>query len=661
MLTAMIVLVLLSTGFACAEIYYLKGRGKSTKVFFILVRVCLLCALLLAFFEPMVTFERLKTRAGAIPVLVDASASMRLFNPRRTVYPFLRTLDSLGRQHDVGRDFRFYCFGDSLRRCNDIDAMQFADLQSFFPTGANDNVLRDAPLVIIVSDGNFSNSSVPRDILGNKPCYYMRLSEISPRPYLQLDLFNLKETVSRDSASFISVRLNGFVPRRRTMTATCKQCGVIAERTSIPADSGYFSDSVTFRLATGRQGRFAYAVSIEDATDSLRSVLYFSQTVAPGQFTADIHCATPTLDRRFLANALFGDNDWRSAPAGNASSADALFLLNYSAAMATSLKGLSPNSILVFMDGLPCVGKALDSSVGFTLLPAAPLDTLIAGFAAYATPPPGSILASSTPCLTRSRTILFCKTGSELQGDGVADSLPFITLGSFAGRQAITIAGRELWRMDFLARSAAVQGDNLQFFHRLSALVKRELASNLRSDLLAYPNRSDLFEHDSIPFSIQFPADVSGNTIDSKPEQNVRIVIGGHGKKVLDSTRAVSEFDRDNSASVKLPPLPAGAYRYECSVRRNGTTLRYADSLFVSANSPERNIRSQNTVMLNQFALPLDSGNTSRQLAVYAAQSIEKRQTVLQGLEIRRSWVLVALIVAFLSAEWFVRKRITLE
>jgi hypothetical protein len=516
-------------------------------------------------------------------------------------------------------------------------------------------------MVIIVSDGNFSNSSLPRDILGNKPCYYVRLSGISPRPYLQLDLFNLKETVSQDSATFVSVRLNGFVPRRRTMTATCKQRGVIAERTSVPADSGYFSDSVTFRLSTSRQGRFAYAVSIEDATDSLRSVLYFSQTVAPGQFTADIRSATPTLDRRFLISALFGDNTWRPTLSENASSVDALFLLDYSAAMTSSLKGLSPNAILVFMDGLPCSGKALDSFSGFTLLPAAPQDTLITGFAAYATPPPGSILVSSTPCLTRSRTILFCKPRVELQAGPLADSFPFITLGSFAGRQAVVIAGRELWRMDFLARSASAQGDNSQFFRRLSALVKRDLASNLRNDLIAYPNRPDLFEHDSIPFSIQFPAAIYGGTIDSKPHQNVRFVIVGQDRKVWDSTFAVSEFDRDNSAFVKLPPLPAGAYRYECSVQHNGTTLRYADSLFVSANSPELNVRSQNTVILNQFALPLDSGNTSGQLTTFAAQSIEKRQTVLQRLEIRRSWVLITLIMAFLCAEWFVRKRITLD
>jgi hypothetical protein len=658
MLTATIVLVLFSVGFACAGIYYARSRGKSSKPFFILVRICLLCALLLAFFEPMITFERLQTKAGVIPVLIDASASMQLFTPRRTVYPFLRTLDSLGRNRTLGRDFRFYTFGDSLRRCSNIAAVQFSDLQSLFPTGTNDDVLRDAPMVIIVSDGNFSNASVPRDALGNKPCYYVRLSEFTPRPYLQLDLLNVSETVSRDSASTVSIRLSGFIPKRRTMTATCKQRGAIAERTSVPADSGYFSDSVTFRLDAHRQGRFAYAVSIEDATDSLHSVLYFSQTVAPGQFVADIRGATPTLDRRFLANALFEENNWRCAPA--ASSADALFLLDYGAAMTSSIKSLSPNAILVFLDGLPCDGTARDSFPGFTLLPTDPQDTLIAGLIAYATPPPGCILVSSAPCLARSRTILFCKTGAELQTNPHSDSLPFITVGSFAGRQAIVIAGRELWRMDFFARSASIQGDNSQFFRRLLAIVKRELANNLRNDLLAYPNRSDLFEHDSIPFSIQFPADVYGGS-DSKQEQKVRFVLVGHGKKAWDSTLAVSEFNRDYSSFVKLPPQPAGAYRYECSMSHNGSTLRYADSLFIGANSPELNVRSQNTVMLNQFALPLDSGNTSAQLATIAAQFIEKRQTVLQRLEIRRSWVLVSLIVAFLCAEWFVRKRITLD
>jgi hypothetical protein len=226
----------------------------------------------------------------------------------------------------------------------------------------------------------------------------------------------------------------------------------------------------------------------------------------------------------------------------------------------------------------------------------------------------------------------------------------------------VAVAGRELWRIDFLPLAVAKEGETPGFIRCATAFIKNRLVSNLRENLAAYPSAAELFEHDSIPVAVLLPADLDaadmyGGNAGPAHVFEVRFTIDLSGKKIVDSLFALAGIDPQNKAQVKLPPLPAGAYRFTCSAVLGGRQRSFSDSLYVGASSPELSARAQNTVLLNQFAIPLKSGNAREVLPLYGAHAVGKRATVSRYLQLRQTWILLALIIALLTAEWVVRRK----
>ena len=180
----LLVLVLL-TGLALAFVYYRHrpfGRRRRSRIVMIALRSALFLSLVIALLEPVLKFERLEQRKNVIPVLVDASGSMGLFRPDSSILPFLRSLRAAGKNDPAGGiKFVFYCFGDSLRPCVSLDSMHFSDRQSLLPGSIPDKQARLSPLCVIVSDGHFSNASLPRGLFQDMTCLYLPLPPASPR------------------------------------------------------------------------------------------------------------------------------------------------------------------------------------------------------------------------------------------------------------------------------------------------------------------------------------------------------------------------------------------------------------------------------------------------------------------------------------------------
>ena len=659
--TEILFFCLLAAGFGFAAVFYVRRRANRTAVIFLTLRVLLVLMLLLAFFEPVITFDRLGTGPRPIPVLIDASMSMRLFYPESTVLPFVRSLDSLENAGPSNPHFRFYRFGDSLRTCPARHITSFADLQSFLPGTDADPVIRDAPFVLVVSDGNFSNTSLSHEARQDKACYYLELPRVSPWPYLQTEILDARESVSLDSASVVTARIHGFVPRRRPLSIVCRNQGTIVSQKAIVADSGYFVDTAEIRLPTSRQGRFVYTVLVENTADTLRSALYFSQSVVPQRFLAIVQSAAPLLDRRFVTMALQSDPQWRTVP-HDAPTCDALFLFDYADVMAPLFRSLDSRGVAVFLGAFPCADRQDLTPAAFSLAPANPYDTLFARFCSMDVAPPSRIPVCRPPFLAHSRTVLYCRARVEGQSAVTADSLPFLTMGTFQGRAAVAVAGRELWHIDFLPLAVAKEGETPGFIRCVTTFVKNRLVSNLRENLAAYPSAAELFEHDSIPVTVLLPADLNAADVyggNAGPAHgfDVRFTIDLSGKKIVDSLFALAGIDPQNRAQVKLPPLAAGSYRFTCSAVLGGRQRSFSDTLYVGANSPELSARAQNTVLLNQFAIPLKSGNAREVRALYDAHSEGKRATVSRYLQLRQTWILLALIIALLTAEWVVRRK----
>jgi hypothetical protein len=291
-----------------------------------------------------------------------------------------------------------------------------------------------------------------------------------------------------------------------------------------------------------------------------------------------------------------------------------------------------------------------------------PYDTLFARFNAADIAPPSLVQVCQPSFLRRSRTVLFGLVRREGQAAAQAsDSIPFLTMGTFAGRTAVAVAGRELWRMDFLPLSVAKESETPTFMRSMMVFVRLLLAGNLRENLAAYPLQPELSERDSIPFSILLPAeyDAEDGLAEKSGAQagfSVRFVVESSGRKMLDSVFALVGIDQQNTTSVRIPPLPAGAYRYTCSTASGREKRSFSDSLYVGKNSPELSVQAQNTLLLNEFALPLKAGNASAVLAAYGARASGRRATITNYVHVRQTWVLLIVIFGLFTLEWVIRR-----
>jgi len=170
------------------------------------------------------------------------------------------------------------------------------------------------------------------------------------------------------------------------------------------------------------------------------------------------------------------------------------------------------------------------------------------------------------------------------------------------------------------------------------------------------PSAAELFEHDSIPVTVLLPADLNAADVyggNAGPAHgfDVRFTIDLSGKKIVDSLFALAGIDPQNRAQVKLPPLAAGSYRFTCSAYLAAAAFLFRYTL-CGCNSPELVRTSQNTVLLNQFAIPLKSGNAREVRALYDAHSEGKRAHCLPVPPASANLDSPCLIIALLTAEW---------
>jgi hypothetical protein len=656
-----VLVLLFAAGFALVAAFYLRRRTSVPAAFFIGLRIALVTAFLCAFFEPVLKFERLANKNSDIPVLVDASMSMRLFNPDSSVLPFLRRLDSLKKTLPGHPGFKFYFFGDSMREFSPVQAADFPDLHSFLPSAIREKAIRDAQFVLIISDGNLSNFSAPKGILQEKPCYYLKLPPALPMPFLQSELVSVRESVPLDSPSAAVLQVHGFNAKPRTVQLTCKQGPLPVAQRIIKADSGYYSDTVTLRLPASRQGRFIYMVSVRNTADTLRSTLFFSQTVIPQQLRARIVSLSAVMDRRFLTMALQNDVQWRIM-AAESGQCDALFMFDFNEGMSQALASLHPKGVAVFLGALPCSSRVEITPAAFSLVSTNIYDTLASRIVAANIPPPSQLQLCMPPFLRHTRIALACIVPGVLGGQSRPDTLPFITVGGFMGHSAVAVAGRGLWRTDFLPLSVARESETPAVMQYIAAFVKEQVLENLRENLVVFPGAPELYENDSLPFTVLLPSDFfRGESFNETPGAGntfgIRCSVDSGGKKILDSAYSLVGLVQRDRGSFMLPPLCGGAYRYACSMTLGPIKYNYSDSFYVCANRQELSVAGQNTVLLDEFALPLSSATPKAVLDAYAAHSLARRATITQNLEIRRGWILLSIILCLFTVEWVARRK----
>jgi hypothetical protein len=661
--TILCILLLFAAGLALAGVYYFHSATPRSRALLIGIRVVLMAAFVCALIEPVMKFERLARRQNIIPVLVDASASMRLFHPDTSVLPFLRSL-SAATKDNAGAQIKVvpYCFGDSLRRCGQADSVRFSDRQSFVPVSFQEKSAVPSPVCVIISDGNFSNASLPKELFQDRTCLYYTLPPVSPLPFLTAELLSINDHAVQDSPSLAVVRVHGYAGTAGGLSLTCKEKSRIVAGRTVKTKKGFFTDTVSIRLPTSRQGRFLYTVTVASAGDTLRRTLYFPQTVVSARFTARIVAGAPSLDQRFLALALQNDPQWDIAGSA-AKECDALFLIDFNRSVTDTITPVSNHGVVVFLGASACEKREAISPPSFSLVTYQPDDSLFQQFGAADLPPPSTLYVCPVPFLSRQRPILGCLVPHD---NTTRDTIPFLSVGAFDRHDAVAIAGRDLWRMDFWPLSVATRSETASFLQYITAFVKQRVVLNNIRSFCAYPSASELYENDSLFFTVLLPSDfndIGGNATRSgdNAQVTVRFIIDSLSRTVYTTGPLPVNFKEPLRGTVTLPPLAGGTYHYRCTIEAKGQSGSIEDSLYVDNNREELSVTGQNTMLLDQFGIPLKNNSVAAVLDAYAGASASKRITVFDTVEIRKSWFLLSVIIILMAAEWLVRRRLELE
>jgi hypothetical protein len=459
------------------------------------------------------------------------------------------------------------------------------------------------------------------------------------------------------------VRVRGYAGTGGNLALTCKEKSLIVAHRTVNLEKGFFSDTVSIRLPTSRTGRFLYTVNVASADDTLRRALYFPQTVVAGRFTARIIAGAPSLDQRFLTLALQNDPQW-SINSSSSREYDALFFIDFNRAVPDTLTTVANRCIVVFLGVPPCEGKTAISPASLSLVTYQPEDSLFQQFGAMNLPPPSHLYNCPAPFLSCQRPVLGCLVPHD---NTTRDTIPFLSVGTFERHDAIAIAGRDLWHMDFWPLSVAGGSETASFLQYIAAFVKQQIIFNGSRSFFTYPSAAEVYENDSLFFTVLLPSDfneTAGNNL-VRPGDNagctVSFTIDSLSRTVCTTGWMPVNFKAPLRGTVALPPLASGTYHYRCRIEAKGLSWNFEDSLHVDKNREELSVTGQNTAMLDQFSLPLKKNTVASVLDAYADASASKRTTVFETLEIRKSWFLLSVIILLMAVEWLARKRLELE
>jgi len=649
-------MVLIAAGCGLAVIYYFKKTDRRVRMMLAGIRVGLFLSLLCALIEPMLRLERLAEPQRVLPVLIDASASMRLFHPDSSVLPFIRSLSRVTKDNSGAPvTVELYCFGDSLRKCGRPDSIHFSDRQSFLPATLGEKQGRSWPACLIVSDGNFSNASLPRGIFQEKTCLYASLPPASPLPYLAMKLLSENEHAAQDSPSVAVLRVSGYSGSKESILLTCRERATVVSRSALKIDKGFYNDTLAIRLPTSQQGRFLYSLTAVSVVDTLRRALYFTQTVVSGRFLARIVTSGPSLDQRFLSLALENDPQWNFS-ADASKEFDAVFFIGFNNSMADAFKTLGRSGVAVFLGMPPCQEGSAFSPARFSPVAYPGYDSLFQQVSTSDLPPPTHLIRCPPSFSAHWHPMIGCR------GPGPQDTTPFVSLGTFEHRAAIAVAGQDLWRLDFWPLSMARQSETGSFLEFVSALVKQQILLRRSMSFFAFPSSPEQSENDSIRFTVMLPSDFGEAVATGASSRCVaRFVIDSSSRSVGSTGPLQVEFRDQFHGTVTLPPLAGGTYHYRTILEALGLKREIEDSLYVDKDREELSVPGQNTALLDQLSSPLPSNTVKAVLDAYAGASTAKRSTVFDYLEIRRSWTLLSVIFLLLTFEWLVRRKQDLE
>ncbi|MBN1309246.1 MAG: hypothetical protein JXA18_15080 [Chitinispirillaceae bacterium] len=608
---------------------------RRKRTLFIVLRLLIGAFLMLALLEPVFFIRRLPERNRPVPVLIDASRSMSLFQADSAIRFLQRAFSASGR-----RPAAWFLFGDSLRGIDDPASSAAVDRKSYFPPMSSLPVLQKATDVIVVSDANWSNPAPVSADLAAKSVWYLPLRPVRRPPSMEC---SLPDTIISPAGTRCSmnVPLSGFASRAATVTMTIAENGATVFSDSFAVPAGRFSLTVDARLPPAAAGLHLYRVIVVNLRDSLSQSRHVLHHAVPGGFVYRMSPALPSLDLRFLRLALSRTPAFVEGSATKGKRADVVFIFgDGSAETAVPPAGAT---LPVYCGCLPGTVVRIDSTAGARLfLPDCGAPNPFYQLPLRDLPPIASMVRSR-------RIAAVCPWLSAATGN---DTTPLLFSGMYRNRLMIACAFTGFWRWDFLPLShASGEAETFIFSQRLIDAVASTLHSLRIDTLLIFPS-GQLTAGNPVSFTCVIPSLLHSSSPVRLPCSIRSDDTTFHRDTLLEIFPSGPLIQQ-----VSLPPLDSGEYSIRCSLSTPAATFHSVVPFTVAADNSEMLVTAQNESLLREIGLPLDTaadGPLASPLDPSDRTLVE--QTISRRIVIRRSWWLLLALLLLFGVEWGMRR-----
>ena len=629
------------------------------KMLLLILRFFLLALVAISFIEPVLVFEQLPARRGSVPVLIDASKSMRMFLGDSIVTRSLAQLEAWNAANAGKKQkFVFYAFGDSLIPLkNSPRTLRWSHKHSFLPESIKDHIVRRSNAMLLISDGNWSNASLPLANFSDKNVFYLPLKCIEKRPYLQMALSGFPAFSTIDSPLVSSVAVEGVSScNNNEIAITLLENNKKLQEITIPAQQGFYKNNVRIILKNATPGRHLYRFEAHSEHDSLNTCCYVLHSKLPKQFYYTLYNDRPTLDRRFIQLALERQHDFMGSSAGKEHDPDLLILFDWDHKAQRLFNSLKPGGTALCIGALPCTTSSVFGAARSRLL-RPPKETVSDDpFEDFDITklPPFSTIAYCKLLRVPPRNV-FLKAVVQAPNLAAPDTLNLFFTGRIGNRNYVACAAKDIWRCDFMP--LAIEPDEnhaFAFSERLIAFSKAMLVNSLSDELFLYPSAA-LLESDSLGFHIALPVGLP-----VPADVRVRCKFASAQRGIFD-TAFVIKYNGISQQTVRFKPLPFGAYTIEASAEASDRRYHFEDSVFVDEDRSEYMVNGQNSALLQEIAQPIADLSPASLKTLFFNTSSENNQPVKRTVPLNRSWPLLLLIFGIFATEWVLRRVLKLD
>lgn len=678
----------------------IPGALKATLIF---LRTAGLIAILMIFFEPVLTVVTRTETPPRVAILIDNSRSMQL-------------IDGAGdRAETVDRLLKQDVFS-SLDRQNKLTALRFADESDILTTFSPDSFQLDGPATnidaamkqlreirdreniqigVLISDGNYNVGPRPvyeAERLG-MPLYTIGVGDSLEQRDVLISRVIANEIAYLDTEAPVDVRVrsSGFGGERVAVTLSDEN-DMIDEK-MITLDEGTAEYELSFAFRPEEEGTKRYTVNVEELPDEItyennqqsfyvrvidRKVQVFILAGAPKQ---DVVFLRRTLDSDEAVEVTLSVQDVDGSFFGEEPTerrlreADVIILVGFPTNESTSgfvntVRSVieEENKPVLFMESirsdaqridavLPVVveRRRLDESRTFAGVPEEKAAHSLFRFGEER----ADIAWNALPPIYRTMNQYGVRPGSQklmthwLQNTPLDD--PFLVIRSVGGRKSAAMLGYGIWRWRMMGRGNV---DGVEVYDNLMLNLVQWLTTDEDEDRVRITASKEQYHTGE---SIEFIGQVYDEQFRPLPNAEVRVTARSeeYTTETILSPRGHGRYEG------RLNPLPEGEYEYEGIAQFEGVDAGKDDGrFFVGELNLEYRDTRMNVQVMRQLASVTGGSFVSPEKPEILEEILREIDTYDSRIETAsvdyQIWNLpaaLAVLILFFSIEWFLRKR----